>query len=236
MLQGQAGADVLSVSNWSNSDIVHFSCHGSAEPRFSPVSHLRIAGDVLMAHDVLYECGPMKDGAIVVLNGCQTYVKDRRSVDEGMGLATAFLARGAGMVLATLWNLNDYAGAAVVTDFLRRIIREKDEGGKPMAPAKALAAAVNALRATTWEQAVKAGRECLAMFPEGTPERAKAKLMCDHYENGQRASHDFRAPGNTRPPRVSTTGPEDASAWFEAAEPFEHPYYWAGFQLVGRFA
>ena len=61
---------------WGESGLVCFSCHGYGDEQFAPRSHLRLADDLLMAHDVVYRRPPLKEGALVVLNGCQTSVPD----------------------------------------------------------------------------------------------------------------------------------------------------------------
>src|SRR5204863_8946019 len=106
------------VPEWSDAALVHFSCHGSGYAHFAPLSHLRLADDLLLAHDVLYRLPPLKRGAVVILNGCETGSRDTRAVDEGMGLMSAFLLRGASLVMSTLWPIDDAVAAEVVLTFL----------------------------------------------------------------------------------------------------------------------
>jgi tetratricopeptide (TPR) repeat protein/CHAT domain-containing protein len=212
---------------WGGRHIVHYSCHGSGEPQFSLVAHLRLAGDVLLAHDVLYRCRDVEPGALIVLNGCETYEKDYRAVDEGLGLASMFLAKGAGLVLGTMWSVADYAGAAIVTKFLEGVVG--GEIGRGAAPTQALREAIRALRSTGWGEAAEASRCCRELFAPGTLEADTAERVADRFYAAAR--------GND-------TGPEDASEAFSLQiqqlenrpeRPFEHPVWWAAYQFVGRF-
>jgi CHAT domain-containing protein/tetratricopeptide (TPR) repeat protein len=103
---------------WGNASLVHFSCHGVGDAQCSARSHVRLADDVLLAHDVAYRRPPLRKGAVVVLNGCQTGRLDVRAVNEGMGLASAFLRRQAGLVLATQWSVVDPCAATIVLSFV----------------------------------------------------------------------------------------------------------------------
>ncbi|HEY1189101.1 MAG TPA: CHAT domain-containing tetratricopeptide repeat protein, partial [Gemmata sp.] len=129
----------VAAADWAGADFLHFGCHGTGDPAFAGASRLFLAGDCLLAHDVIYRRPALAPGCTVVLNGCQTGVKDRRAVDEGLGLMTAFLLRGAGIVLATQWNVPDHFAARVVTAFAE----ELTAGALPTA---ALARAIGAAR------------------------------------------------------------------------------------------
>ena len=39
------------------------------------VSHLRLADDLLLMHDIVHGLPPLADGALAILNGCQTGVR-----------------------------------------------------------------------------------------------------------------------------------------------------------------
>lgn len=210
MLAGADAKDWKTVSQWRQADIVHFSCHGSGEPQFSLIAHLRLADDVLMAHDVLYRCPRLKDGALVILNGCETYVKDHRAIDEGLGLASMFLAKGAGMVLCTMWSVSDYASAQVVTEFLRQVVK------KHQRPTLALRTAIKHLRSISWEKLVKDYQEWIATMKRLTRSGEKP-LPAERQRALRQLDELVRGSGKA------------------CEKPFDHPVYWTPFQLVGRF-
>src|SRR5262249_32652732 len=130
------------TADWGDAALVHFSCHGHGDMRFAPLSRLCLADDLLLAHDVVYRRPPLRDGSLVILNGCQTSVRDWRAADEGMGLMTTFLLRGAGLVLATQWSVLDAIAAEMTLTFV-------DEFRSGTAPTEALRKAQQAARALT---------------------------------------------------------------------------------------
>src|SRR3954447_18725042 len=87
------------VVAWKDASLVHLSCHGFADLERAVMSHLRLADDVLLMNDIVYGLPPLADGAMAILNGCQTGLRDLRAVDEALGLMSAFLLRGASLVL-----------------------------------------------------------------------------------------------------------------------------------------
>jgi CHAT domain-containing protein len=81
---------------------------------------------------------------LVVLSACQTGVgsgtlADVPPGDDWIGLTRAFLHAGAARVVASLWPVDDWATAALMEHFYRRLARGAS-------PARALAAAQDALR------------------------------------------------------------------------------------------
>src|SRR5262249_43987409 len=115
-------ATYQATDDWGGASLLHFGCHGRSDPWFAPLSHLCLAADLLLAHDVVYRRPPLGEGALVVLNGCQTAVPDLRALDEGLALMNAFLVRGAGLVLATQWSVFDGPAAVMVTTFLSELL------------------------------------------------------------------------------------------------------------------
>jgi CHAT domain-containing protein len=231
------------TAGWSDAGLLHFGCHGFGDPSFAPRSHLRLADDLLLAHDVVYRRPPLRDGALVILNGCQTAVRDWRAVDEGMGLMSAFLLRGASLVLATQWSVHDHCAAEMVLTFV-------EEVRKGTSPTEALRCAQARVRSMTAEEILARHDEVERLFPEkdfpheagmllvskawfcrragldreavDCAERAVASLR----QAGLGAEADrllalTRSAGHVVPvqPRINT---------------FDHPVFWSAFQLVGR--
>ena len=117
---GKCGT-LAATDAWADCGYVHISCHGSGDTQFAPLSHLRLADDLLLAHDILVRKPQLKTGAVVVLNGCETSVTDLRAVNESMGLMTAYLMRGAGAVFSTMWSVNDNCAALMGKLFAEQI-------------------------------------------------------------------------------------------------------------------
>jgi CHAT domain-containing protein/tetratricopeptide (TPR) repeat protein len=227
---------------WGDAALVHFSCHGSGHPRFSPLSHLRLADDLLLAHDVLYRLPPLRRGAVVVLNGCETGFRDERAVDESMGLMTAFLLRGAGLVYATAWPVEDPLAAEMVLAFKAAL----EHPGS--SPAEALRAAYQAGRALTPETVEQRRRELLdtCFDDEANPHEA-ARLLKQgiRYLLAAERRDEARELGKRCARVLERLGEEveagevrqvcegvQATAW--DARRYRQPLYWAAFHLVGR--
>lgn len=130
-------------SRWGDAAVIHYSGHGVGDGRYAPLSHLRLADDLLLAHDVVHRRPPLREGAMVVLNGCQTAVRDARAYNEGMGLMTAFLLRGASFVLATQWAVEDRCAAEFVLAFLEQVL---ERGASPTQSLRAAQRKVRGLR------------------------------------------------------------------------------------------
>jgi tetratricopeptide (TPR) repeat protein len=90
--------------------VLHFACHGVTAANDPLANHLVLAGDERWyASDVLAsERGPR----LVVLSACETATVEGLHADEGLGLASAFLAAGTPGVIASLWSVGDIAAAA----------------------------------------------------------------------------------------------------------------------------
>jgi CHAT domain-containing protein len=230
------------ATQWSDAALVHFSCHGSGYPRFAPLAHLRLADDLLLAHDVLYRLPPLRPGAVVVLNGCETGIRDLRAVDESMGLMTAFLLRGASLVYATAWPVDDPLAAEMVLAFLDAI----EQPGS--SPAEALREAQQAGRSLTHETVEQRRRELLDQhFPEDTSPHEAAKLMKqgvryllatdrrdEARELGKRCARVLKRLGEEVEAASIRQVCERVQATTWDARRYRKPIYWSAFHLVGR--
>lgn len=126
------------TAHWGECGLVHYTGHGVGDERFGSLSHLRLADDLLLAHDVLYRAPELRRGAVVILNGCETAVPDWRAVNESMGLMSAFLNRGAASVFCTQWHVYDVCAAPMALTFAQRV----RAGDTPMAAFNAARAAL----------------------------------------------------------------------------------------------
>jgi CHAT domain-containing protein/tetratricopeptide (TPR) repeat protein len=234
---------------WTNAALLHFSCHGMGYPSFAPLSHLRLADDLLLAHDVVYRRPPLREGALVVLNGCQTAVRDDRAFNESMGLMTAFLLRGASLVLATQWSVVDGCAANMVLAFLEQLLHRN------LPPTEALKAARAEARQLTVDDLLHRWEEVEEVLDEAARDEKDAKVdkgkflthkawLCrqagregEALQLAEQADPLLRAGGLEGPADrllavMRGTGgldPRDIRL-----RSFDHPVFWGAFQLVGR--
>jgi CHAT domain-containing protein len=88
---------------------------------------------------------------LVVASACLSAVIEGYTVaDEALGLATAFIGAGAAGVVATLWSVDDYATALLMSKFYENLTGEGLP--EPTEPAAALRQAQLWLRQLTREQ------------------------------------------------------------------------------------
>ena len=227
---------------WSGAGLVHFSCHGSADPGFASRSHLRLTDDLLLAHDVLYRRPPLKDGAVVISNGCQTSVPDARALNEGLGFMTAFLVRGASLVLATQWSIDDACAAEMALQFVRHLMIHRTS------PAHALKFAQQYVRELTISEILERQAQVERALAWDMPElaklrakRARTHLRAGHLEEALKAA-EFAIPVLRRSGMALSAGALhrdiQCSSKIEDLDPSSRPYdsppYWGAFQLVGR--
>ena len=92
--------------------VLHFACHGVTAANDPLANHLLLARDERWyASDILAsERGPR----LVVLSACESATVEGLHADEGLGLASAFLAAGTPGVVASLWSVGDQAAAAFI--------------------------------------------------------------------------------------------------------------------------
>lgn len=228
------------TSLWEDAGLVHFSGHGQGDPLFAPLSHLRLADDLLLAHDVVYRRPPLRDGSLVVLNGCQTAVRDERAVDENMGLMSAFLLRGASLVLATQWSVEDQCAAELALTFIEQM-------WQGTAPTDSLKIAQNRVRTMTSAEILKRYQQVIQELKdaESTLEQAEvcqtAAAWAIEAGEGDMA-REFAAVGAESFRRVGHGAEAERLAELlrgpaaikTGKKSFDKPVYWAAFQLVGR--
>jgi len=241
------GADATpgATDDWSDCGLLHFSCHGTGDESFAPLARLMLRGDPLLALDVMHRRARLKEGAHVILNGCETGVRDWRAADESLGLMTAFLLRGAGTVLATQWCVNDASAAVFTLDYLTHL----RAGAKPIV---AIREARRRVRGMATDEVVRTSDRVVATFPEAAYplEAAKSHFQAGiaahwaenepkaktHFATAERLLKDQgmsdeaeRIAALLRSPR---TGAHVAELHRVAR--FDHPVRWGAFHLIGR--
>ncbi|MFI5912058.1 CHAT domain-containing protein [Dactylosporangium sp. NPDC051541] len=97
-------------------DVVHFACHGVAEPAAPLDSALILAGGArLTMRRLLAE--PHVARRLAVLSACETAVPGRDLPDEVVGLPGALLQAGVAGVVASLWAVPDRATMLLIRRF-----------------------------------------------------------------------------------------------------------------------
>ena len=100
---------------------VHFASHGGGR-FFDPLlsAALSLSGEEqLSAREI---AGLDISARLVVASACETGVlQGYFEVDESLGLASAFVAAGAAGVISTLWEVDDYATALIISKFYEGI-------------------------------------------------------------------------------------------------------------------
>ena len=124
---------------------LHLACHGGFNPGEPLDSALYLAGgDQITLRDLLDGNLDLSSQRLAVLSACQTGVIEfERVPDEVIGLAAGFLQAGVPGVVATLWPVNDRSTAALVAEFYRLLLAERQD------PAAALHRARGFLRDVT---------------------------------------------------------------------------------------
>jgi len=94
---------------------VHFACHAHArffDPQLSAAISLS-DGEELSALEIARLEIPAR---LVVASACETGVlQGYDAIDESLGLASAFIAAGAAGVVSTLWEVDDFVAALIVS-------------------------------------------------------------------------------------------------------------------------
>lgn len=140
LLDGASATEGAVRANVGGRRMLHFATHAQADDRDPLSSHLRLAADA--EHDGylhLTEISQLHiEAPLVVLSACET-LRGQLFHGEGMmGLARAFLAGGAGAVVATRWPVGP-----ATADFMAEFYRTLAAG---RAPASALHAARELMR------------------------------------------------------------------------------------------
>jgi CHAT domain-containing protein/lipoprotein NlpI len=144
-LDFDANRDAVLDTDWSRYTIVHFSTHALVDD-----VHPELSGIVL---SLMSPSGQQIDGFLrvrdiyklhmpadlVVLSACRTALGKKTRGEGVIGLSRAFSYAGSHKVLATLWNVNDRATAALMANFYEGLLKQG------LCPAAALARAQRTL-------------------------------------------------------------------------------------------
>ena len=126
----RATRDQLLHLDWSRYRFIHIATHGHVDAGMPQLSALILStydehgeriDDALRASDL---SSLTLTAEVAVFSGCNSAL-GKEVLNEGMiGLGYAALARGAGAVLSSLWQVPDEIGAPLMTEFYRHLIRD----------------------------------------------------------------------------------------------------------------
>jgi CHAT domain-containing protein len=141
---------------------------------------------------------------LVTLSACETAMGPVSGGESFVGFTQALLISGARSVCLSLWKVDDKATSLLMTRFYQNLLGKRSELSKPMPKAEALHEAKHWLRKLTADQV---DRELLSLDRGGVRPLAKDTAGL-----------------STKAPRSPNT---------TEIHPYDHPYYWASFVLVG---
>jgi CHAT domain-containing protein len=209
--------------------IVHLATHGEVDERSPGRSALILAQDALPdALQASRTGGEVYDGRLtvskiratwaldadlVVLSACETGLGKDAGGDGLLGFSQAFLSRGARAVVLSRWPVHDAATALLMRRFYENLLGKREGLKAPLGRAAALKEAQTWLRGLSVKQAESAARGL-----------------------GYRRAVAVLSPwgGYWPDPLEGTlTRGKRLAAPKAQARPYEHPYFWAAFTLVG---
>jgi len=212
-------AELVQDGTLAKTRYLHLATHGTIDPRFALQSAVILSRDKLPDPTQQLNAGlPVYDGRLtaaevlrdwdldadlVTLSACQTGLGRHASGEGYLGFAQALLVAGSRSVCLSLWHVDDAATALLMDRFYANLLGQRHGLNAPLGKADALAEAKLWLRTLPRKETLK-----LAAQLTGGVERGKGR------------------PALPLAPMVPETAKEDEP-------PYAHPYYWAGFVLVG---
>ncbi|MGV1010216.1 MAG: CHAT domain-containing protein [Dermatophilaceae bacterium] len=98
--------------------VLHFCCHGEADPDTPLMSGLDLADDSRLTAQIVLNS--KLSARLAVLSACESGLVGSQLPDELVGMPAAFLEAGAAGVVASLWSVPELATAVILEDFYRR--------------------------------------------------------------------------------------------------------------------
>lgn len=227
-------------------DVVHIACHGIFSARDPLASRILLHdGGDLTAMEIF---GLRLNADLVTLSACQTAVNDRRPGDELIGLTRALIFAGTPSAIVSLWSVDDMSSGYLMRTFYRLLLDPTR-----VSKAQALREAQLALRNASVQSLLD---DCDQRIAAAGDETRRSFLRLERADI-LAAGADFEAACDTyakEVARIERADPVLAERLrqtlkllrFQARHvptlgiqvnldrrPFEHPYYWAPFLLVG---
>ncbi|MBI3466003.1 MAG: CHAT domain-containing protein, partial [Planctomycetes bacterium] len=164
------------------------------------------------------------DAELVTLSACQTALGRHAGGEGYLGFSQALLLAGARSLVLSLWKVDDTATALLMIRFYQNLLGKRDGLKAPMPKAEALAEAKRWLRGLKVEEVERlVGRYKLTPGQRGGATMPVAATPCPLQQRKQSPAGQ-RGPGDTTTLRPSPV---------TSARPYEHPYYWSAFILIG---
>ncbi|MGW5070804.1 CHAT domain-containing protein [Streptomyces cyaneofuscatus] len=228
--------------------LVHIAAHARLNPEDGTAELVLGGGDARSDADRFLTAADLRgarlSSALVVLSCCASGLGGLRPGDELTGLVRSFLTSGASSVIVSQWSVDDLSTSLLMRHFYRRL-QETRGDGSPWTLAHALRAAVVHLRSLTRQQLAESASGRSA---DGLTAREPSTARMLRVDAAALGSAD-RFPA-ARAALATSTDPLLRDAALEAEErqetlaavvegsgdaghPFQHPYYWAPFILVG---
>ena len=197
---------------------VHLATHGQVNQKSAFESALILAQDHLSTADDVAAGAPFYDGRLtaneilqhwklnaelVTLSSCESGLGRAGGGEGFLGFAQALLLAGSRSVCLSLWEVDDTATALLMARFYQDLLGKRDGLDSPLPKAKALAEAKAWLRTLTVSQAADLAANLSHGIARG-------------------AGHKTTVVGLNPPPGTESN-----------AHPYDHPYYWAAFVLIG---
>jgi CHAT domain-containing protein len=218
---------------------LHFATHGVLDTERPFESALILAQDNLPDPYEQYIAGrPVFDGRLsarqiakswnldadlVTLSACDSGLGKRTGGEGMLGFSQALFAAGARSLVLSVWRVDDTATRLLMTRFYENLLGENDEEGN-VEKSKSRKVEINAGGRMTKAEALKEAKHWLRNL---TADEVR-ELLGSSDQSAQLAS----ASGDRGIPDVKQTV-ESNSAEAADTRPFEHPYYWAAFILIG---
>jgi CHAT domain-containing protein len=228
-------------------DVVHIACHGDFDQDQTNSGITMAGGDRLTASDIL---GMRVEANLVTLSACQSGINAQRPGNELIGLTRSLIYAGATAVLVSLWAVDE-----ISTNILMQRFYEEINGGA--GKAAALRASMLAVRGTTLAEVVQyceRAIERLGRMPTRHVGADTRTRIVEDIADARFTAGDFRAALADYEALLKATpqhsdrypGLASAAARCRTAiraglpmtpgyqhRPFEDPYHWAPFVLIG---
>lgn len=231
-----ASADLFARNDLRSYTILHLAAHGYADNHSSQRSGIALSyGEDDDGYLTIAEVMELDlDADLVVLSACQTAKGPIRSGDGVQSLARAFMYAGARSVLASFWNVDDRATMLLMTRFYENILgrfgekrtvgNKKYDPGQPLPKSTALREAKLWLRSLHQEQIEKIERSATFGNVMGD---IFGKVELGLVGAEQSPTHK-RAERKRGIEHLAGLRGDEADR-----HPYDHPFYWAAFILIG---
>ena len=207
-------ATKLSIRNGIDFSFLHFLGHARHDFKNPANSALELSRKERLTLGHILKYLDFSNYYMVCLSACETGVTSPTGLlDEYVGLASAFLAKGVNYIVSSLWKIEDVSSTFLMIEFYRLINDSKN----PVHPVLALGAAQTWLREAS---RVELSQWCKQQTSE--LERCLDSLSLDDE--------------SYRKIQTAIALIEDYSyTMLNIPEPypFSRPYYWAGFTITG---